>query len=287
MKPDKRFMELPMSFWANVKTISEVAGYKIRKRESIVIPDKNSIKKAFNRIGLSYHSLINEHDKYTALGEKTIEYFEYRAEILTNQTQYKFMDKEKAANTFEKLRAELNPTVPMPMNKQSKDFKKVNYFTALINMIIEKNIENYPVDYDPRKLTKFSKSTQLVRTFSRRVDGAFPSVINPIAIWEIKEYYNTTTFGSRVSDGVYETLMDGMEIKEMESSESIDVEHYMMIDDHYTWWDKGASYLCRLFDMMHMGYVDEVLCGTEVIDRLPVIVKGWNEKYKIRSEQSL
>lgn len=49
-------------------------------------------------------------------------------------------------------------------------------------------------------------------TLARRVEGAFPSPVNPVAVWEIKEYYYTTTFGSRVADGVYESLLDGMEL---------------------------------------------------------------------------
>ena len=48
-----------------------------------------------------------------------------------------------------------------------------------------------------------------------------------------------------------------------------------MIDDHFTWWDCGRSYLCRIVDMLHMGYVDEVLFGHEVIERLPALVKEW------------
>jgi len=48
-----------------------------------------------------------------------------------------------------------------------------------------------------------------------------------------------------------------------------------MIDDHFTWWSCGRSYLCRIIDMLHMGYVDEVLFGKEVVDRLPAIVKNW------------
>ena len=39
--------------------------------------------------------------------------------------------------------------------------------------------------------------------------------MDPLAVWEIKEYYYTTTFGSRVADGVYETLLDGMELREL------------------------------------------------------------------------
>ncbi len=37
----------------------------------------------------------------------------------------------------------------------------------------------------------------------------------------------------------------------------------------------GKSYLCRMVDMLHMGYVDEVLFGREVIERIPVLVDEW------------
>ena len=47
-----------------------------------------------------------------------------------------------------------------------------------------------------------------LRTLAQRVDGAFPSAVNPVAVWEIKEDYHTTTFGSRVADGAYETQID-------------------------------------------------------------------------------
>ena len=42
--------------------------------------------------------------------------------------------------------------------------------------------------------------------------------MNPIAVWELKEYYYTTTFGSRVADGIYETLLDGMELEDMRAN---------------------------------------------------------------------
>ena len=115
------------------------------------------------------------------------------------------------------------------------------------------------------------------------MDGAFPSVVDPIAVWEIKEYYYTTTFGSRVADGVYETLLDGMELQELRETESVNVQHYLMVDSHYTWWECGRSYLCRMVDMIHMGFVDEVLFGFEVIERLPDIVRGWVHELHERS----
>jgi len=91
-------------------------------------------------------------------------------------------------------------------------------------------------------------------------------------------HYYTTTFGSRVADGVYETLLDGMEIEELASSEKVNVLHYLMIDARYTWWDCGKSYLCRVIDMLHMGYVDEILVGREVLTRLPISVREWMRK---------
>ncbi len=85
----------------------------------------------------------------------------------------------------------------------------------------------------------------------------------------------TTTFGSRVADSVYETLLDGLEIEELRTAGHIGIKHYLMVDDYFTWWKKGRSYLCRIIDMLHMGYVDEVLFGAEVVDRLPILVKEW------------
>ncbi len=114
-----------------------------------------------------------------------------------------------------------------------------------------------------------------LRTLSRWVDGAYPATTNPIALWEIKEYYGTTTFGSRVADGVYETMLDGYEIEELRKSENIDIKHYLVVDDYYTWWNMGKSYLCRMVDMLHEGFLDEVLFGREVGDHSRMGANCW------------
>ncbi len=102
-------------------------------------------------------------------------------------------------------------------------------------------------------------------------------------MWEIKEYYYTTTFGSRVSGGVYETLLDGMEVEELHEHEHIDLKHYLIADAHFTWWECGKPYLCRMFDMLHMGYADEILFGREVVEEMPRIVSEWVEIYQQRN----
>ncbi len=185
------------------------------------------------------------------------------------------MNRERAKKVFEDMRLELKPACPLPMNKQKGPKKDYAFLTGIVNMIIEANSKGRGCDYDPRYLTLVTRKHAPLRTLSRRVDGAFPTIVNPVAIWEIKEYYNTKTFGSRVADGVYETLLDGLELMELRENEGIHIEHLFIIDDYFTWWECGRSYLCRIIDMLHMGYVDEALFGHEVIERLPDVVNKW------------
>ena len=57
----------------------------------------------------------------------------------------------------------------------------------------------------------------------------------------------------------------------------ITVDHILIIDAHHTWWVDGKPYLCRIFDMLHMGLVSEVLFGREVVERLPAVVANWKK----------
>jgi hypothetical protein len=185
------------------------------------------------------------------------------------------MDAKQARATFGKLKRELKPKWNVPLNKQSGNKRAEAYFTGIVNMLIESGSRGFACDYNPMELTSVTAGGAPLRTLARRVDGAFPSAVNPIAVWEIKEYYYTTTFGSRIADGVYESLLDGMELEELREHEHIDVKHYLMVDAYDTWWNMGRSYLCRIVDMLHMGYVDEALFGSEVLERLPAIVNEW------------
>ncbi len=275
MKANPIFLNQQKSFWANVRSLSEQLGYTKRGTGQILVPTVPELKLGLEQIGLGSSHVVNKKGEPTDLGQLLVDYFQFRADELDNRIRHYLMDVKKAAKTFEKLRKKLKPTCPIPMNKQKGIMKAPAYFTGIINMLIEANANGLSVDYDPRKLTSVTLTGAPLRTLARRVDGAFPSTVNPIAVWEIKEYYYTTTFGSRVADGVYETLLDGMELEELREHENIDVKHYLMVDDFNTWWNMGRSYLCRIIDMLHMGYIDEALFGHEVIERLPDIVTEW------------
>ncbi len=279
MKADARFLIQPKEFWANVRTISQEVGYTERGANSIKIPSLNAIRKEFGRLGLTTAHIAGADDALTDFGQRLFDYFSFRATVLNDTVQGYFMKKDSAEVEFNRLKKKLNPQCPLPMNKQKAEKKNHAFMTGMVNMLVEANIGDAPCDYDPRSLTTMTHDSMPLRTLSRRVDGAFPSVVNPIAIWEIKEYYYTTTFGSRVADGVYETLLDGMELEELETAAQRKVQHVLFIDDYFTWWECGRSYLCRMIDMLHMGYVDEIVFGREVLTRLPVLAQEWKAAY--------
>jgi hypothetical protein len=279
LKADLRFLAQSQEFWANVRTISQEVGYTDRKTKSIKVPSLKAIRKSFSGLGLSTAHIAQEDGTVTEFGRCLFDYFDFRATALNGTVQNYFMAKESAEVEFTLLKKKLAPKCPLPMNKQKAEKKNHAFLTGMVNMLVEANIGDAPCDYDPRSLTTMTHNSMPLRTLSRRVDGAFPSVVNPIAIWEIKEYYYTTTFGSRVADGVYETLLDGMELQELEAAAQRKVQHVLFIDDHYTWWACGRSYLCRMIDMLHMGYVDEIVFGREVLTRLPELAREWKAVY--------
>jgi hypothetical protein len=298
MRPNPAFVGQPKEFWANIRTISQKVGYTVRPKRQIgvkgqagpiKVPTLAEIMDALEALNLTAGHLIAANAKPTAMGRLVIEYFEYRADALNRVVEPLLMNAAQARAAFEELQGKMKVRRAMPMNKQSKEKKNPAYFTGIINMLIEANIGELPCNYNPLALTTVTRDRAPFRTLARRVDGAFPGPVDPLAIWEIKEYYYTTTFGSRVADGVYETLLDGLELQELDfalsqqtKSKSLPahIQHLLMIDAHYTWWVKGRSYLCRIIDMLHMGYVDEVLFGKEVFTRLPLIAKEWADAYR-------
>lgn len=267
-------------FWAHVRTISQEIGYTERGTRAIRVPSIAEIRAAFNRLNLSTDHLIAQQGELKPFGELLMDYFSFRASALNDRVRHDLMDKAAAEALFKRLRGRRRKvSCPLPMNKQKAAKRNFAFLTCIVNLLIEQNIGDAPCDYDPRSLTTVTHEGKPLRTLARRVDGAFPSIVNPIAIWEIKEYYYTTTFGSRVADAVYETLLDGMELEDLELTSHRKIQHVLIVDDYFTWWECGRSYLCRIVDMLHMGYLDEVLFGREVVGRVPELARNWRAEW--------
>ncbi len=271
MQPDERFTHKTGNTWAYVKLLSELLGYS--SGGELLTFQQDDITKKLDERGLSTSEVGKSAP--TEFGKMLCDYLNFRADILKTIARPNLMNRDQARIEFERLQSKLHPRCPLPMNKQKGEKRHRAFLTCIVNMLTEQSLGSLEFDSGPRALVTITKHNRPVRTLSRWMDGAYPNINNPVAVWEIKEYYGTTTFGSRVADGIYETMLDGLELSELAKNEGIHVKHYLIVDDYFTWWDCGKSYLCRLVDMLHMGLVDEVLFGREVLTRWPDIVRRW------------
>lgn len=279
MRAADRFTGKRLSFWANVRLVGDVKNYKVRGEDAVKTYSLGDIVDTLQSKGLGTDPVIRDGDP-TPMGRELVAYLKHRADVINTDIEPLLMDADRAEAVFEELVDEHDPDCPIPMNKQTGEKALPNYLTAIVNIIAEAYSEEMPVNYGPRELTKVTRNGRLVGTPSRRMDGACPGVVSPIAVWETKEHYHTTTFGSRVSAAIYESLLDGLELHQIEDQAGVEVDHLLMVDAHRTWWEDGKPYLCRIIDALHMGYIDEVLFGYEVVERLPELVQEWLERYR-------
>jgi hypothetical protein len=280
MQPISEFRGCDRSFWAYVKLISEGLGYSLRTR-------RGQPKELRRYLPSEVASLLGERNisvgglaasvpgGHGTLGDALCAYLNQRAETLEREVAPLLMERKEAEAHFTRLRRKLKPTCYLPMNKQKGEKRHHNFLTCIVNMLTQDALGGRAFADNPRSLVAVTCGGGLIRTLSRWMDGAYPDTTDPHAVWEMKEYYGTTTFGSRVADGVYETMLDGEELAELEANEGRRIRHYLMVDDRFTWWECGRAYLCRLVDILHMGLVDEVLFGREVLVRWPEIVSEW------------
>ena len=276
MRAVEQFQGQTSEFWAHVRLLSQLLGYS-GEGGQVKAHRIAEMVGGLEKLGLDYAQVAESDGGTTVLGIELEAYFRFRAQVLNDTVRGCLMTAEEARAEFDRLLGP-NAGATTPLNKQSGSKRVPAYLTGMANSLISRATAGWPCDYDPRVLTSFTRENRPLQTLARRVDGAFPCAVNPVAIWEIKEHYHTTTFGSRVAAAVYETLLDGLELRELRQRHGVRVEHCLMLDGHLTWWTMGKSYLCRIIDMLHMGLLDEAIFGREILTRLPVLAAGWVQK---------
>jgi hypothetical protein len=105
----------------------------------------------------------------------------------------------------------------------------------------------------------------------RRLDGALPALFNPVALWEIKEYWGVTSGGSKMSDAIYEVQLVGTELRLFEDRFGVHVRHYAILDGKRQW-ESRKSDLRRAVDLLYAGLIDELVVGSEVLSTWPRIL---------------
>lgn len=236
MRAFNEFIGVPAELWPFVKFISESLGYTNRRTKEVNAYSIKDIEE------LCYRNRVN------ATKQMIVDASNYsfmRADLLNNYIRNQLMDVDEARTEFQRWQQIHRMHAyhcKLPLNKQKGEMKQIAYFTGIINTITEKTISEITgrsselgFDDDPRNLTYFlDRDNCIIGASSRRFDGAYPGTHSPLLVWEIKEYYYTTTFGSRIADGVYETQLDGYEFKDMYERTGRKVYHVLFIDAYGT-----------------------------------------------------
>lgn len=283
-------------FWAYVRVISEKRHYAKRGADSIAVYSRAECKEALDALGRD-PSVLDHGD----LGDRLVEYFRYRASELNDGARENLMITEEAEELFEQIVSDSctwsqdvydrqgklvavnygvkgGVDVRVPMNKQTGVKRAPAFLTGCVSILFSRELAGRTFEDDPRRLPVVDRDGELFAAMSRRLDGAYPSSINPRALWEIKEYYYTTTFGSKISDAVYISQLDGHERHEIVAATGQPIDLYLFVDAYGTWWTKGKAYLCRLVDAVNKGVVDELVVGRECVEAIPRLVASWDIK---------
>ena len=97
-----------MSFWANVRTISQEVGYTVRGRGLVRVPGVSDMAAALQSAGFSTAHL-SAGRRPTSLANALSEYFLYRADVLNDYVEPRLMMADEARGIFDELRGNLNP----------------------------------------------------------------------------------------------------------------------------------------------------------------------------------
>ena len=280
-------------FWAYVRVLSEKRGYAKRGADSVAAYSLAECKATLGELDRD-PAVLDETD----LGARLVDYFDYRAHELNDVARKNLLDANEAKKLFNDIVDKYCTTatelrnhkgvlvaveygvqggmnVRVPMNKQKGDKREPSFLTGIVNILFSYELQGQTFEDDPRRLPVIDREGELFAAMSRRLDGAFPSSVNPRALWEIKEYYYTTTFGSKISDAVYISQLDGHERHEIVEATGLPIDLYLFVDAYGTWWTKGKAYLCRLVDAVNKGVVDEVVVGCECKEAIPRLVHTW------------
>lgn len=131
------------------------------------------------------------------------------------------------------------------------------------------------VDVNPQKRAAII-SDQHIWVSPRRLDGAVPSLYNPVGLWEIKEYRGgaeggSKKGGSKMNDAIYECQLVGQKLRAFEEKYGPRVCHYAILDGREQW-SARMSDLRRVVDLLCAGLLDQLLVGEEVLDEWPRII---------------
>jgi hypothetical protein len=218
----------------------------------------------------------------TEASRALVRYLSTRQEILPKLAEYTHFRFSAADALFAQARTEeeaqadfaaLSDEVVAKYGTQSADHHQSSKVMVQTVEVLTRAVcleRGLNVDVNPQKRAVVM-SDQHIWVSPRRLDGAMPSLLNPVGLWEIKEYWGGTAGGSKMSDAIYECQLVGEELRAFEDMFGPRVYHYAILDGRQQW-ARRMSDLRRAVDLLCAGLLDELLVGEEVLIEWPRIV---------------
>lgn len=274
MYANERFAGYNTKFWSYVRLVSEQAGYQPHGEKLVKKYTKKDLSETVEKTGINGEQLLGglTTNNTTDLGEELLDYLNFRSDKV-KQALDKIRTKNQAFSDFEEYCGDYVMETEQ-LNKQGSGEKLI--FANSVNLVLERETG---IDFNPnpRMLpTVLDSEKNLKTTLPKWPDGAFPTARNPLALWEVKEFYSSTTFGSRIADAIYEMMLFGEEVQTLQEETEQKIDLYLMTDG-YEAWKKGVSYICRIIDILNMEYIDAAIFGEEVFTQWPDIVNSWEK----------
>jgi hypothetical protein len=239
-------------------------------RGAKVTLDEETILPRLAKIGTSAASgLIRYLDRRPEYLFAVAEYLAYRADAETHLLS-KLRTEDEALDQL----AELGEAEVARYGTKSADhYQSSKAMVATVETLTKLTIASLEVNADINPQSRaVIIGDRYLWVSPRRLDGALPSLVNPVGLWEIKEYWGKKDGGSKMSDAIYECQLVGQELRAFEDLHGIGARHYVILDGRDQWLVRRAD-LRRAIDLLSQGVVDELIVGREVIEEWPRIIQ--------------
>ncbi|WP_143200011.1 DUF7687 domain-containing protein [Kitasatospora sp. CB01950] len=254
-------------FWHAVRMLADQPATK-RKYASHISPSeiKSVLRSAGTRAAVG---LINYLDANSGMTEMLSDYWSKRREV-AEEALALMRTEEQAVADYSLLSDQVLQSYGVKLDGYHSSPKVlVNTVDAVVYQECQR--AEIPVNTDPQSRAAIV-SDKHIWVSPRRLDGALPDLLNPVALWEIKEYWGKTGGGSKMSDAIYELHLVGLELRRFEDEFGIHVNHYAIMDGRHQWSSRQSD-LRRAVDLLYSGLLDELVIGSEVLTEWPRIVE--------------
>ena len=204
-----------------------------------------------------------------------VEYLDFRRTLW--EAADKMLRTENEAKAYCKKKFNELPKTTQTKNQEHHQSSKAMVLTTTrLSEAVCKEF-GMPIEPNPQRRCVWVVDQQLHVT-ARNLDGAIPGLVDPFLVWEIKEYWGTTSGGSKMSDAVYECALVGRELRDFEKRTKMHVEHAVLLDGKAQWTSRKSD-LLRFYDLYHQGLIDTLIVGREVETAWQPFVKSVIEKH--------